>query len=106
MITETTTEYFYAHCRGVRTRADATLRYDIGEEVYLVAGEWLGMDGARMPAWTEHPGPTRFETVEEAREYVKHLPKSMYGFDVIEESIEIMRRMTNVVTIVTEKVAE
>lgn len=98
----TSAAYFTASAKAVRTRSDSVLTHEIGEEITVNAGVWLGY-GEKYPAWSEH-GSEKFRSLEDAREYIKHLPFQTYGFDVIPNTVEFFKVET--VTHTTQEVVK
>ncbi|QIG72596.1 hypothetical protein EVB97_038 [Rhizobium phage RHph_Y65] len=86
----TTATYYVAKTKATRTRDDQVLKHNIGDEFTLVAGEWIGMDGYRMPGWTEYL-PAKFPLLINAMDYVKNLPGEMYGFKVIPDTVSFSK---------------
>ncbi len=87
--TITSATYYTASAKAVRTRRDSVLKHEIGDEITVTAGNWLG-SGEKYPAWSEH-GPEKFGTLEALRNYVADLPLKAYGFDVVPDTVEFFR---------------
>ncbi len=87
--TITSATYYTASAKAVRTRADSMLKHEVGQEITVTAGQWLG-HGDRYPAWSEH-GPEKFNTLEDAKACVEGLSFETWGFDVVPETIEFFK---------------
>lgn len=87
--TITAATYYTASAKAVRTRADSVLKREVGDEINVTAGQWLG-HGDRYPAWSEH-GPEKFNTLEDARTCVEGLSMKTWGFDVVPGTVEFFK---------------
>jgi hypothetical protein len=85
----TTATYYTASAKAVRTRSDEVLKREIGDEITVTAGHWLGW-GEKLPAWSEH-GPEKFNTLEAVQDYVSGLELKTHGFDVVPGTVEFFR---------------
>lgn len=77
----------------VRTKAKRVaplMDGNVGDEITMVGGDWLGMGGVKMPAWSDG-SPTHFKTIEEAKDAVKGYGHYGYGFAIIPNTIEFVR---------------
>ncbi|AKF13411.1 hypothetical protein PHIN3_148 [Sinorhizobium phage phiN3] len=77
MSVQTTSIHYFALAIGDQAMEDPTGKYQIGDEVHLIAGYWHGMGGEEEPAWMEYGfNPAkRFDSPEEALEYVDQLDR-------------------------------
>jgi hypothetical protein len=87
--TITSATYYTASAKAVRTRQDSVLKHEIGEEITVTAGSWLG-SGEKYPSWSEH-GPEKFNTLEALQNYVAGLSLKTHGFDVVPNTVEFFK---------------
>lgn len=81
--TITAATYYTASAKAVRTRADSVLKREVGDEINVTAGQWLG-HGDRY-------GPEKFNTLEDARTCVEGLSMKTWGFDVVPGTVEFFK---------------
>lgn len=96
-----TRKYFIAKSKAVRTREDKILKHEIGQEIDVVAGKWVGQDGWKTEAWSEY-SPNHYASLESAQNDVKNLSGSEYGLKIVPNTVRYFEIEVTTITTETE----
>jgi hypothetical protein len=98
----TSATYYTARAKAVRTLADSVLGREVGDEIVVTAGHWYGY-GEKHPAWSENV-LEKFGNLADVQEYVEELSPKVHGFDVIPDTVEVLK--VDTVTHTTQEVVQ